>query len=457
MKTALQNTNLTLTKKASALIQLIYGSLTILSNSSFSGQSVIFSSFLSSITLKDSAITNVIVNKSTMEIVSSTLMISNMTFENITNPIKKNFIYISDSQLDVTNLYYKNSDSSLFNIIYSSANISNLKQENVNGGMELIKLDNCNSIYLSKIELINTTTITKSLIVIDRSKAVVIENIVIANISQIMFKISKSEISSINSVNIEKCLESFRITESRVALLSNSTFMQNGGTSKEIGGAIYLFNTEMNISNCSFTLNSAKIGGVISFQCNSLAKCVLNISNSSFTNNTAQEKGGAIYYNYNNPSISNVTFESNTALYGPNLASYPVRIGLLNSTANHNITIDNVGSGIKLAEPISLALFDYDDQVMNLENSRQIKIQSTYIELSAVNGINTVSMKEGISIFNSIWMTSNAWSQPQYFTISSKAIDKAKILALFKDNINQTSLIINFRDCLPGEQISENK
>ena len=228
MKNYLKNEDLTLIKKSSALIQLIYGSLIVKNASNFSGQSVIFSAFLSSITMNESTVANIIVNESTIEIISSSLQLNKMVFRNIVNSDKKNFIYLLESKLDAKNIYFKDSSSTLFTILDSSGTLVNINFANVNGGEELMHFDHCNSISLSKIELINTTTRSDSIIEFHMSKGVKIKDISLTNIFQIVFKIYQSEILSINSVNIEQSHESFKIIESKVSLLSDSNFTQNG-------------------------------------------------------------------------------------------------------------------------------------------------------------------------------------------------------------------------------------
>ena len=54
----------------------------------------------------------------------------------------------------------------------------------------------------------------------------------------------------------------------------------------------------------------------------------LNITDNIFINNSAVLEGGAIKWNDEMPIISNNTFENNTAVYGDNIASFPLRISL---------------------------------------------------------------------------------------------------------------------------------
>jgi predicted outer membrane repeat protein len=78
----------------------------------------------------------------------------------------------------------------------------------------------------------------------------------------------------------------------------------------------------------AFENNSAQTGGAISIKCSSYDGCDNQIKNSTFINNAAVEQGGAIYYNYRRPKLEDIVYSSNRATYGPDIASYPVRIAL---------------------------------------------------------------------------------------------------------------------------------
>ncbi|MCP4348557.1 MAG: choice-of-anchor D domain-containing protein [Desulfobacterales bacterium] len=87
--------------------------------------------------------------------------------------------------------------------------------------------------------------------------------------------------------------------------ISDSIFIDN--TASSIGGAIYHYRSNVTISNCTFTNNSALNGGAIWE-----SKGNFTISNSSFTNNAASENGGAVYA-YGTVTISDSSFIGNTA------------------------------------------------------------------------------------------------------------------------------------------------
>ena len=176
-----------------------------------------------------------------------------------------------------------------------------------------------------------------------------------------------------------------------------------------------------------------------------MIKWNLKINNNSFIKNTAEEKGGAIHYNFNYPTIQDTIFESNTPQYGNDIGSYPVRIGLINDTLYNNIRINGIGSGLKIKETLTLALLDYNDQVMNLDSSSQINIFTKDSNIATIGGINVVKANKGIAIFNSISSISQYWASSAKFIISSKIIDSKKVASAFGTNLRQPNLILKFQ------------
>ena len=55
-------------------------------------------------------------------------------------------------------------------------------------------------------------------------------------------------------------------------------------------------------------------------------------------------EGGAIQYGKYWPTLENVSFENNSASYGSNLASFPVKI-LINESESQQVHIKDVASG----------------------------------------------------------------------------------------------------------------
>ena len=109
-------------------------------------------------------------------------------------------------------------------------------------------------------------------------------------------------------------------------LIMNSTFNNCQGIT---GGAISI-NDIGNVligGGTLFANNTAsQSGGAVYFYCNNYGlnttMCSLTISNASFINNSAGVEGGALKWNFYEPTMSGLTFIGNTAgVYGNNIAS----------------------------------------------------------------------------------------------------------------------------------------
>ena len=129
----------------------------------------------------------------------------------------------------------------------------------------------------------------------------------------------------------------------------------------------------MTFYNSTFSNNQAYSGGglVLTWSSNYAWYTVLN--NVTFVNNTASVMGGAIYYDLFRPNMTNVIFKNNTSPYGPNIASYPVKI-ILSDSNSTNIAFDNAVSGQEQEVDLNFQIVDYDDQVaLTTSSGRVIK------------------------------------------------------------------------------------
>jgi hypothetical protein len=135
------------------------------------------------------------------------------------------------------------------------------------------------------------------------------------------------------------------------------------------GGAIYFRNSNAGINNSTFEANTAVKGAAVYFSCLGNQKWELNVTDSRFVGepifylshkiaqlnswialimslgNTAIESGGAIEYDVYRPTFVNNYFENNTAVYGPNIASYPIKINVKGHEIEQ-IRLEDIGSGI---------------------------------------------------------------------------------------------------------------
>ena len=414
-------------------------------------------SFFSNLVIKDSEIHSLEIEKPNIEIIGLTLQMENVKISNI---IMNNteFIQVSShGELFAKNVTFKGSDSFLFNFLNSKASLETINFMNVDNSESLIKVLDCDNILFNNIILLNASVTSDNFISITKSSHINIQNINVSDLNRVLFKIEESNVSQVINFTTTNSSQTFNIRESVISSIEDSHFTNNLKGDILAGGVLNLFNSEVAITNSTFTNNTAVRGGAISFKCSSIMRCKLNINNTQFNNNVASKEGGAIYYDYMFPSTFNVTFLNNSAPYGPDFASYPVRIGRVSSMKNDNISLNDVASGIVISDQLELALIDNDDQVMVLDSASQLIILSKDPNVSNIGGINTALLKNGVANFDSLSATSEPGSTNVQFKISTEAFDQHKLQAVF--NITETSkdLNINFRFCKPGEQILNNQ
>ena len=181
----------------------------------------------------------------------------------------------------------------------------------------------------------------------------------------------------------------------------------------------------------------------------------MTIIDSTFIANRAIRQGGALNYNYVRPSFRNNLYQNNSALYGVNIASYPVKIKLVNSTQDE-VHLNNVGSGITYPQTLNLGLYDYDDQIMVLDSTEQISISPVDQQTSDASGVNVGLLNQGSTSFGSIAFISSPGSVNVEFRATSKAIDDDKIHNVFTNSVSNNTINVNFRFCRPGEIVTNN-
>lgn len=158
-------------------------------------------------------------------------------------------------------------------------------------------------------------------------------------------------------------------------LILNCNFLQN--KVKKSGGAIYIYGSRVLIFNNSFIKNEAKYGASIYFDSNQ--NISLNIENNRFSQNKAVYEGGAIKWSTFMPKVSSTNkFTDNLALYGENIASFPIQMNVyivfgedkMNlseflSNENWNMPlIQNIASGQELQFNISVEVVDHYNQIV---------------------------------------------------------------------------------------------
>jgi hypothetical protein len=434
-----------------ALIQLISGSVKVLNFTHVHHQDAIINAFVSTVVFENSTISQINMTVNWIEIVSSSLTFSGMDVTAISNLGQNEFIDISsESSMAISNVMYNDSDSILFNLRSSEATIQNVTIENVQDAHHLFELYDTKNVRMSGFNIFNSSSVSESMVSIKNSDQISVNDFIFDGVEKTILIIEKTFLTEIKNLRISKSFSPVSIKDSTIELLSNSIFMDNTSKNTSVGGALNLYNSDVRIVNSTFANNTAESGGAIHFDWNSMALCNLDVSNSIFFQNNATAKGGAIYYAFKRPQLTNVTNQNNSAPYGPNLASYAVKIKMVGS---NEMVIDDIGSNIKYEKEVKLALLDYDDQVMVLNNANQITLNPVDTAISSIGGVNSVLLRDGIATFNNLIAVAKYGSQAVQYQASSKGIDNNKVKQVHKDWVCNNIITFNFRNCKPGESI----
>ena len=266
--------------------------------------------------------------------------------------------------------------------------------------------------------------------------------------------IKYTQIQKISSTFFSNFKSAISLQNWNVSSIINSTFQNWGRVSVQNGGAFYSLSSNFTIQDSFFINNSAIEGAAIYIDWVSGDYCYSQFLNISFKNNIATQSGGAIYYNYKRPNIRNCIFAHNFALYGPDIASYAVKV-YKEGEALNKINLKNVGSGVKLNQSFKLVLVDYDDQIMVLDNSTQLKIFSLS-NSNRVLGVNSNKVDSGVADFSNLIFVGEPGSQNIMFPIESKILSSTKINEIYGSNAFTNAVSVSFRYWMPGEELLNN-
>ncbi|CAI2365361.1 unnamed protein product [Moneuplotes crassus] len=456
MKTYLTTKNLTATFEQKYLFQVLQGSLNILNSTHIHDEDLILKSFLSTVRIERSIITDIQYSMSPFNILDSAFTIEDTEIKGAhTNSYQESFIVTNSANIIMRNISFSDSNSQMMISLSSHLEMNKLKFQNISQFPYLISVKLCKWFYLSEITVIDSYSTKNEIMNIQDSYNVTLNDINLTSINSTFCYFKDSEILAITNIMISNLSQVFKFINSQVMKLANAEFSENFSNSP--GGVISMINSKLKIVNTTFTNNSATEGGAIMFECTSTSSCQLKIAKSRFENNSATVQGGAISYNYNPPGIKDTLFLGNSAPYGNNYASYPVRIGYANSSIDDQIVIHNIASGITITLNLELALIDLDDQVMVLDDENQILILPSDPSTSSVSGTNAAQVKQGVAVFDNLALEVNKELRSSNFLISSKSIDSAKVKQVLGSSFQQKKLEASFRDCQPGERILGNK
>jgi hypothetical protein len=144
--------------------------------------------------------------------------------------------------------------------------------------------------------------------------------------------------------------------------------------------------------------------------------------------------------------MMNNEFTNNTAVYGPNIASYPVKIMEIKGSEIQEISIlNNIPSGEEIESPLYFGIVDVSEtKIVNSINTGSILV-SPVTEGASVLGSNTAALVKGRTTFSNIIFKSSPGAKNVKFKISTTQINYRKIQFLNSEKYADQILTVNFR------------
>ena len=430
-----------------SLIQLILSSLSIQDNSKINDQNVLFNIFISALSISNLQLINL---KNNIQMSSSNLTIQNTQIANVSNSVGTDFIFASlNSILTISSSAFSNSSSSFMKLRNSQVNINNFTLSNVVSPSMLAQVVSSTKVDMSGINVANWSASNGIFFDFETSSNVSLSGFTGSQTKSWFIQILSTNVTQIDSFEFDRVYQPLIVKSSIIGIISNSSFTNNGNSTLTAGGAISMSDSKIRIINSKFINNTAISGGAISFECTSLDSCNLNINTTTFDANRAASQGGAIYYNYNRPTIINTMFTNNTANYGPDFASYAVSI-IMNGNISAQMIIDNMVSGVQYDQEAKLSVIDFDNQTMLLNNVNQIIINPVNKTAASMKGTNSGLLRNGVATFSNLIVNTKPGSTNMQFQATTNAIDSAKVKEVY-ESVSSNLISANFRFCKPGE------
>ena len=235
--------------------------------------------------------------------------------------------------------------------------------------------------------------------------------------------------------------------------IRNCYFSSNHAT--EWGGAIYVQNVHLRLEDTVFEDNFSELsGGGVYMSCSTVDFCSFRLSRLTFHNNKAEVSGGALAWNSVKPVLANITTFSNAATYGPDFASFPIKLSLLasNSSASRRLD-DNVFAGMPPGQPTGVllraGLIDHYGQVFNIDNVSVAELTPKTLGSIAISGITKVNAENGIFTLKSFIIYADPNSTAEV-VLSTPTIDQS---TKGDPDIHQPRITLHMemRSCEPGE------
>ena len=424
------------------VIETVLGTLSLVSNTSFSNQDYAIYWVYSTLGLSDVLFDQIQSSEDMILVSESTLTIEGLQATSITPTAEgHNLISISYSDFNVSDIHYHNSSLELMIVIFSTGSIQTINSSNISQlADDTITLNYLFSFRSTTLENFNSLVFTDISLSSSRLIRVISSNLTSAmnhsfsNTNCVIYTLEDSNIYG-ESITVENSTSAFDVSSSNMTLtFSNFSYLNSTKS------ALYLQSSNTIVNSTTFNSNVATRGAAISFLWDQGQSWNSSVHHCNFTNNNAEIEGGAIYYDLERPQMVENYFDNNTAQYGPNIASIPFKI-VEEASYQDIIYLNNIPSGEAYNSSIQLLLVDREGQIMNLENDVAVKV-STSISDSRVLGVDSAVFISGTAQINGIIFQHYPGAVETQFNLR---------LTNSKTSIDSTPMYVSFRYCEPGE------
>ena len=356
-----------------------------------------------------------------------------------------------DSTIIMNNISYANSTSMFLNSYAAVLSLQNIDATLLSIQSSLFSFSSCSGVKLININIHKIDLSIDSMIYASSTSFDLLQNLTLSEFNTTGYQLISSNVTKMLMCSFARINKGMIIQNSNINLISNSTFSSWGLSNVLNGGAIDIIDSKTTIESSKFISNVAQNGAAVSIRCSNYNTCINKISNSNLNNNRAIVNGGGIYYSLRRPNLINVQYSNNSANYGANIASYPVKIVEV-SSLNTSIIFTDIPSGIKMSSILQLALQDLDGQTIP-EDLYQIKISSANANAS-VSGYDSSRTIQGIATFTNLVLISKPGATHVAFKATSNAISSSINQQLGMPTVSPID--VSFRYCQPGEaQVSD--
>jgi hypothetical protein len=209
------------------------------------------------------------------------------------------------------------------------------------------------------------------------------------------------------------------------------------------------------VTDSVFSNNSATTGGAVWLE-GASQPCNFTFERNEFSNNSATQSGGGLAWLDDEPLLVNNTFDSNRAVYGPEVAGYEVQLLLIdaNGNASQTVYMDNVASGQLITEAFETSLVDVYGQAISTNNNSVITLVSTTPE-AVLGGMTRFTSQMGVINLTDFIVTVSPGSSQVLELICGDCVSHQSSL-ITTEAKHKLLIHINTRLCVLGEILVAN-